>query len=300
MDALYENYNPVIFTGQIGRYCGKADKTRINIMTLDIKYSKITLKTDVCLENYDFLGSTIRGAFGVGLKKTVCINPSYKCGECFAMDGCVFYAFFEKQNPKYRLNIEVGNKLKFDLFLFEQYTVQAPYIIRALHEAFAENGITKKRIKPDFIIEYNGQTVYNGRFLNFKNSAMKAEIPEMKNEFKVFFKTPLRIKHNNVFLRNSLEMKAVLRNIWHRYRMLKGLEIIKMPFEPVFEIKEKVFEYKEFRRYSNRQKTAMFFGGITGFVEISADDNVYKLLKLGEIIGVGKQVTFGFGNIKVV
>jgi CRISPR/Cas system endoribonuclease Cas6 (RAMP superfamily) len=43
----------------------------------------------------------------------------------------------------------------------------------------------------------------------------------------------------------------------------------------------------------------MNFGGIIGFIDLEVDENSYKLLKLGEIIGVGKQVTFGLGNIKV-
>jgi CRISPR/Cas system endoribonuclease Cas6 (RAMP superfamily) len=34
-------------------------------------------------------------------------------------------------------------------------------------------------------------------------------------------------------------------------------------------------------------------------MDLEVDDNSYKLLKLGEIIGVGKQVTFGLGNIKI-
>jgi len=43
----------------------------------------------------------------------------------------------------------------------------------------------------------------------------------------------------------------------------------------------------------------MKLGGVLGFLDLEIDENSYKLLKLGEIIGVGKQVTFGFGNIKV-
>ena len=71
-----------------------------------MEYSKITIKSDFILP-YRFIGSTIRGAFGVGLKRVVCINPSKICRDCFAKEGCLFYDFFEKQNPKYRLNIEI-------------------------------------------------------------------------------------------------------------------------------------------------------------------------------------------------
>jgi CRISPR/Cas system endoribonuclease Cas6 (RAMP superfamily) len=44
----------------------------------------------------------------------------------------------------------------------------------------------------------------------------------------------------------------------------------------------------------------MKLGGVIGSINFSyIDEESFKLLKLGEIIGVGKQVTFGLGCIKV-
>ena len=44
----------------------------------------------------------------------------------------------------------------------------------------------------------------------------------------------------------------------------------------------------------------MNMDGLIGDIELkNIDEKSYKLLKLGEIIGVGKQVTFGFGCIEV-
>ena len=91
-----------------------------------------------------------------------------------------------------------------------------------------------------------------------------------------------------------------MRSINHRYLKLTNQEIKKLFFIPEYEEVYKNLTFKELIRYSNRQKTKMNLGGIIGeIVYRNVDENSYKLLKLGEIIGVGKQVTFGLGDIKV-
>jgi len=45
----------------------------------------------------------------------------------------------------------------------------------------------------------------------------------------------------------------------------------------------------------------MQMGGIMGYIAyINLDNQSYQLLKLGEIIGIGKQTTFGLGEIKII
>jgi CRISPR/Cas system endoribonuclease Cas6 (RAMP superfamily) len=44
----------------------------------------------------------------------------------------------------------------------------------------------------------------------------------------------------------------------------------------------------------------MNFGGLMGMIEFEfIDEESFKLLKIGKIIGVGKQTTFGMGEIEV-
>jgi CRISPR/Cas system endoribonuclease Cas6 (RAMP superfamily) len=44
----------------------------------------------------------------------------------------------------------------------------------------------------------------------------------------------------------------------------------------------------------------MNLGGLMGEILINnADKEIYRLLKLGEVIGVGKSTVFGLGKIKV-
>jgi len=265
-----------------------------------MKYSKITLKTDLILP-YRFIGSTVRGAFGVGLKRVVCINPSGECSGCFASEGCFFYDFFERDNPKYRLKIDLDSKVDFDLFLFEEYALKAPYIISALHKAFNDIGVTKNRLKPKFIIYLNDELVYkDGEFFSLENKEKEFTVKELKNQCKIVLKTPLRIKENNRYVRDEVKLETILRSSHHRREKLQNKPLSKLEFKPEYKIKMSRFNFVELKRFSNRQKSAMNFGGLLGEIEFDyIDSDSYKLLKLGELIGVGKQTTFGLGNIKI-
>jgi len=262
-----------------------------------MKYSKITLLSDETLP-FKFIGSTIRGAFGVGLKRIVCINPSRKCKGCFAKDGCLFYDFFEGENPKYALNIDLSAKVEFDLLLFEEAALKAPYVISALHKAFKEIGITKERKKIDFKLYFNDKLVFDKEFFEFENEAV--EFNENKNVKKLILKTPLRIKENNRFVRDDVKLETILRSINHRKSKFQNRPLTKLEFTPEYKIKKQNFSFVEFGRFSNRQKTQMLFGGLVGEMEFEyIDENSQKLLNLGSLIGVGKQTTFGLGRIEI-
>ena len=267
-----------------------------------IKYSKITLTSGYVLP-YRFIGSTVRGAFGVGLKKIVCINPSRVCDECFAKDTCLFYDFFEKDNPKYRLKIPLNGEVKFDLFLFEEFADKSPYVISTIFEAFKNIGIGKKREKIDFKLFYNDNLIYDGvgEIKGYKNEVLEYTVNDIKTSCKIVFHSPIRVKENKAFVRDDLKLETILRTIHHKYHKLQNLPITKLPFTPEYEINDKRFSFIDFRRYSNRQKRGMNFGGVMGYVDFKhIDEKSYYLLKIGELIGVGKQTTFGLGNIEVI
>jgi CRISPR-associated endoribonuclease Cas6 len=268
-------------------------------MNLLINYSKISVKTDVKLP-YKFIGSTIRGAIGWQLKKVVCINPTKECNGCFAKSDCLFYDMYEQNNLKYRLYINLDGEIKFEIYLFEGLKQKSPYLIATLYKLFKEVGITKNRIKAKFLeIKLNNEIVYNEEFNEFENKFLTFISQGYSKNIHLNIKTPIRIKENGKFVKNNLKLETILRSIWHRYHKLKNSEITPLPFIPEYKIKNQNLHFLDFMRNSNRQKTKMKLGGLIGSMDLEVDDNSYKLLKLGEIIGVGKQVTFGLGNIKI-
>jgi CRISPR/Cas system endoribonuclease Cas6 (RAMP superfamily) len=81
---------------------------------------------------------------------------------------------------------------------------------------------------------------------------------------------------------------------------LLGKEYKKFPYPIIGEIVSKELHFKELSRYSNRQKTDMKLGGITGEMKLkNLSIETYNILKVGELIGVGKSTVFGLGKIKI-
>lgn len=106
---------------------------------------------------------------------------------------------------------------------------------------------------------------------------------------KLTFQTPLRIKKNNVFVRdNALTLRDIFSSI-HKCTLTilgKKSEILPQFGANLISINLK---YIELYRKSNAQKVDMNLGGLMGEIPIDdLDKQGYELLKIGELIGIGK------------
>ena len=218
---------------------------------------------------------------GYALKDEVCVNPTMKCEGCFAASECAFYEMYEKVNAtqQYKLDYTLhDNKYKFSLLLFGK-----------LQEA--ETSVRKAMLKA--LEEY--ETV------KFKSKEKQFSKPKRKvSLLKITFETPLRIKKKNLFARDDIELLDILRSIYKRDRDLRGKAQKPLRIEETYKVVSKNVYYKELIRRSNKQQAKMNMGGLMGEMIITGvDKKVYNLLKLGEVIGIGKATVFGLGKIKV-
>ncbi len=253
-----------------------------------------------------FTGSMLRGAMGYALKKVTCINPSYRCDGCFAQNSCLYYDFYEQTNSfhKYRFEIELGsNRFDFGLYLFEKACEELPYILSALHKTLTENGLTKNNYHfKNLTINVNNQEVFDGvEFKSLDIEPKKFQIDSFCPNIKIKLLTPLRIKKNNRFLRDDIDIEDILRSIYQKAQEFEtGKKAFKLDYEPKYTTTLKALEYKPLLRKSNRQGKQMNMDGIMGeIVVLGIDRRSYELLKLGEIIGVGKQTVMGLGRVEV-
>lgn len=271
-----------------------------------MKYTKITIKTDNRHRVPYFIGSQVRGALGYILKKTVCVNPSFKCEGCFASSSCLYYEFYEAKNTthKYRLDFDLGkDHYDFDLYLFEDACSKAPYIISALYTLFSKSGIGKDRNIYDSLEMYvNDIGILKEDNISLPKEYIKTfEIKSMYKYLVLHFVTPLRLKKNNRFIRDdSLELSDIINSIYQRQMRLLGKDYRRFPYEIKGEIVAKDLSYKELTRKSNRQKTLMNLGGIMGNITIrNLNKESFEVLKLAELLAVGKQSVFGLGKIMI-
>ncbi|MBU1668179.1 CRISPR system precrRNA processing endoribonuclease RAMP protein Cas6 [bacterium] len=274
-----------------------------------MNHHHIKIETQTKKNHSYFTGSMFRGALGYALKKVVCINPSYMCDNCFAKNNCLFYAFYEEKNVahNYRLDIELGKKdYSFGLYLFSDACTKLPYVLSAIHQMFTEQGLGRDKAKiSDFTIKVDGEEIYDGKeFRKFDFIEQNSKAPQLDNfcpNIKIKLKTPLRIKKSNRFLRDDVDIEDILRSIYQREQeIFYGNKVYKLEYKPSYLTILKMLKYQELIRKSNRQKTKMNMDGVVGEIAVMGiDEQSYRLLKLGEIIGVGKQTVMGLGRIEV-
>lgn len=255
----------------------------------------------------EFMGSALRGSFGVSLKKISCINPSYICHQCFAQNNCLYYDFFEVKNKfhSYRFSKAlVDQNFDFTLYLFENSCEKLPYILCALKEMLTIQGIGIERTLFHITgIMCNGVNVLEKNMFNISAVLPKefnCTFNDNTKSIVLIFKTPLRMKSENKLLYSKPSLEQVITSIYHRMQGLKSLPLGELPYTPKYqEIKSMTF-FHDITRYSNRQQTKMQMGGLLGSISYkNIDQQSYQLLKLGEILGAGKQTVFGLGEIKI-
>jgi hypothetical protein len=271
-----------------------------------MRYHHIDVKINTNHKASFFTGSMIRGALGYTLKRVTCINPSYKCDGCFAKDGCLYYDFYEQANSfhKYRFDIVLGSgKFDFGLYLFDNACDAIPYILSALHITLSKNGLTKHNyIFSDFEIRLNEESIFDGE--SFKSLDILPKRFQLDNycpNIKIKLETPLRIKRDNKLLKDDVAIEDILRSIYQKAQEFgTGKKAFKLDYIPQYTTTLKALKYQPLLRRSNRQNKRLNMDGVVGEIAVlGLDRRSYELLKLGEIIGVGKQTVMGLGRIVV-
>ncbi|MEA1915141.1 MAG: CRISPR system precrRNA processing endoribonuclease RAMP protein Cas6 [Campylobacterota bacterium] len=271
-----------------------------------MNFTKISLIIKANEKPPYFIGSQLRGALGYALKKVTCINPSFQCEGCFAISNCLYYEFYEEKNifHKYRFDFELGKEYyDFSFYLFGDAVQKLPYVVSAFHMMLTQNGLGKDRIKyKNFDMFINDEAcMINNQLKLPQDFVKKVNIDKISQNISIKFITPLRIKKENKFIRGeNLELKDIINSIYQRQMKLLGYEHKKFPYEIKGEVINRNLNYKELTRLSNRQKTTMNLGGIMGKMEIKdLNKECYEVLKIGELLAVGKQTVFGLGKIQI-
>ncbi len=253
-----------------------------------------------------FSGSMLRGAIGVALKRVVCINPSYRCEGCFAATDCLYYRFYEEQNSfhPYRIVALLGmEQLEFSVYLYEDAAKELPYMLSAIKKAMEEIGLGReKRAVKVAMIKVRGRIVYDGeRFLSLDGiTPQELEIGGFFRDARLEFRLPLRIKQQNR-LAKEVVLHTLVNNIHHRLRQIKGLEPQKLGYKVHGEIAYSRLRHLDLHRYSNRQRSPMKLGGLMGSLTICGLDKQSSFyLRVGEILGAGKQTVFGLGSYTLI
>lgn len=246
-----------------------------------------------------FLGSALRGAFGYALKHTACVCPAQQCTECNMRQQCAYYLFYESKNTShpYRFSKALGEEqYDFSFYLFEKACGYLPVVAKALRYMLEVQGLHAHR--ETFVLK---SLTCNGVMVEEVTTPQFFMPDVIDSQAKVCFQTPLRIKHKGHLLTKRPTLEILLDSAYHRLSELKNFPMTKSSTKPSCIEGRSRIEFQDLSRFSNRQETSMQLGGIVGFVEYEQiDERSFMLLKLAEIIGLGKQTVFGLGEIKVL
>ncbi len=285
--------------------------------TFEFKLSAID---EIILPPYK--GSAFRGVFGHSLRRILCITKMRDCYACLLKENCGYYYLFETENQRGEkvsrpFVIEPpmtderifppGNEIVLKIILFGNGLKYLPYIIYSFKE-MGKMGLGSGRGKYR-LLEVNTEDKKVYSYLEQKIN-MDFEVKEIKfrereniNHLRINFITPTALKEGNK-VSNNFSFENIILSIKRRLKSLSYYhdEEISIPYFEKEEM-EKIVNYKnelkrfDWMRYSGRQKKLMEFNGVIGNVEFKGNlTPFYSLLRIGEIIHIGRGTVFGMGK----
>jgi len=277
-----------------------------------------------------FKGSTLRGGLGHALKKTVCALRRRQCSDCLLVASCAYAFIWEGGDDPGRRPLpyllippddsrrswRAGEYFNFNLILLGRANDYLPHLIYAVKE-MGDSGLGKKSLSSGRFdlekITLGEEVIWEGDTLQSParlpdlvlQPAPAAVIPELR----LVCLSPVRLKYANHLI-GDLPFHLLIRAAMRR---ISSLEAAHGQGEPPLDyrglaaraadvgIREADCRWLEFERYSNRQKSGMLLGGVQGTIRYQGDNlaDFLPLLRYCEVVGLGKQTTFGLGRIKV-
>lgn len=277
----------------------------------------------------------LRGSLGAFLKKTCCTVRRNSCDACMLERHCSFPLLFLGKPahvgqravlpPPYciepcdtgKTDYREGESFSFNLTVFSYALEYLPYFVHAFILA-GQSGMGKGLGDGQGTFDLE-DIFYNGRSI-FQRDTQKLDIPageelalpvwdagqEGQGALSVLLKTPCRFKADNHLAAalpfRQLFMLAVrrIRTLW----ALEGEHVLFADFPAMLdradaiETGESHLVWKDWTRYSSRQKSAMQLGGVQGSVRYhGALEAFLPFLALAEKLHIGKQTSFGLGQI---
>lgn len=283
-----------------------------------------------------YKGSMLRGSLGTFLKKTCCTLRLSSCEDCILASRCAFPMLFLGKttlhgnaplslSPPYSLTVTdtgktsyaPGELFTFGITLFSYAVAYLPYFVHAISLA-GKSGMGKHtgNTPGTFDIE---EILYQGHSI-FHKEERRIDIPQGEDlllpcwdssvsgfgELLVYLQTPCRFKADNHFSA-ALPFRFLFNLIVRRLRSLWALDnenVCYEDFSTMLDRADKIYTletclfWKDWTRYSSRQKSSMQLGGLQGSVRYRGDLTAFlPFLSLAKELHIGKQTSFGLGCI---
>lgn len=265
-------------------------------------------------QEYD--GSALRGGFGHALRKTACMTRMRDCKQCPLYQTCPYPQIFAPPSdalrhtppvpyiieppPWGKTNYAANSFYEFSLVLIGEYAIaQLPLIAFSWQRAF-KKGINHGQAELRSILcenESSAQNLYQENKIQTHSARLTLQ-PIENTSATLHFRTHLRLQAKGKILRAAeFDSALFLRQLQTRIHSYFP-EAIPQPLNATLEAQN--FTWREWRRYSNRQKTMMTLGGLIGDITLSQlNSETQRALNLGQWLHVGKETSFGLGRYQL-
>ncbi len=290
------------FSGVIEEMSFKEGKSEAELSYIILQFTATPYEDTANTKISRELGFTLRGAFGIALKKLVCHNIERNCSTCLLKSRCPYTLIFEGLPPDNREFMRKYNfipqpfifspidgrfvsndgKLHFELKLFGPTADLYPYIIVTI-DNMLKRGLGKDRIR--FILNEVFDTVANKTIyqadqnflkppktkkisLNFENSTPKPTSVYLKSI------TPAHIRTNGKF-NPKPSIEDIIRSVIRRIKIIHHFygnnkndilepELVNSIFNEVTNTTTKLAQYRQWSidRFSTRQNRRMKMQGV--------------------------------------
>ena len=282
----------------------------------------------------EWSGSAWRGLMGHVLKDTVCVTRAIDCRLCLLRGRCPHAQIFETPIPegtthmrKYTAaphpyvlrppagprELRPGDFLQVQLLLFGQAARYAGLLVQVF-QRMGQRGLTRRRT-PFTLYSVEHETPPGGGQWERFDPADLAEDPvsppPAPHTCTVHLETPLRVKRDGRLVRpETFVFHDLFRALLRRAALLSRFHTTQA-WEPDFRallqaaqavpITEARLHWREWTRYSARQRSTMQMGGLTGSFRLPErlPEPLWQLLWLGQWLHAGKATVMGFGQYRL-
>lgn len=274
--------------------------------------------------------SMLRGGFGNIFRKLNCINKSNKtCKGCPVKETCAYSYIFETQEfsqktRPYIIEVPFNDKrsfkkdemIPFSIVLLGNATKFLPHFIFTFIE-LGKKGLTKKqyKFKLEKVVDTDGSIVFQndkivkkGIVLNW-DEIIKNRKLNIQDKLTLNFTTPLRIAQDNE-LQSEISFELIMKKLTKRINDIYKYHCDihdNIDYKPLIEKAKDIniafnnLKWKDWIRYSNRQKRKMIFGGLLGNITFKGNfEEFLPYIILGSYIHIGKNCTFGQGKYEII
>lgn len=288
-----------------------------------------------------YSGSAWRGLLGHGLRRAVCVTRQKSCDGCLLRGSCAYSVLFESPSPGSHLQartnalphpfvlsppareprtVAAGTRLRLGVTLLGPGLASLPYLIRGFELAgergigkgygrFALSGVQLERAPGS----RDWQRIYRAgddRLREIVSEAGSAGASEERT--RITLETPLRIKRGGSLVGpGEFTARHLLQQLRWRLDALARLygkreaPIDWSAFHAAAQhvrLTEKLLSWRDWTRYSSRQKERMRMGGLVGDLLLEGEGvaRLWSHLWLGQWLHLGKATSMGLGRYRMV